>query len=423
MDTTTNPTIAGSNAGTNLPPPEMTLTEAVGTISRLTRQLGAAREDAAGQRSSSKRSRAEKDFVAAARGVCKTVTLYDTMSVLQAEADRRDEEGDETVDPEDQRRADREYTAYGLLMKLIPGIGEVITEERNLLPFWAKIEDRARNARADDFRLIKIYSATWVNASPYNCQPPLVRQDRADRGFDNPCTLKLLNSIEYTGHTAEVCAYDPRYLLGNSYYYDLLYPYGKGDPSDTVCAIFTAPGSVDRVTGAEDAENVDPLQPAQKRHKGNHAKATRSNVSALLHMHGVITPRAIAYAAVLLHLNLTNTSEWVEEYYGISYPGFYNFIVDYFEDHDLTTEEGRQAKQNSDATLEWFNRRVFPHNAPTSGDAKASYNKLRAQRHAKATAANAAAVAAVVAAATAAAAASLASPSMTSASAMMSISS
>ena len=61
MDTTTNPTIAGSNAGTNLPPPpEMTLTEAVGTISRLTRQLGAARQDAAGQRSSSKRSRAEK---------------------------------------------------------------------------------------------------------------------------------------------------------------------------------------------------------------------------------------------------------------------------------------------------------------------------------------------------------------------------
>ncbi|KAI4294389.1 hypothetical protein K525DRAFT_212762, partial [Schizophyllum commune Loenen D] len=385
-----------------------------------------------------------RDFVAAARGVCKTVTLYDNMSVLQAEADRREEEGDETVDPEDQRRADREYMAYGLLMKLIPGIGQVITEERNLLPFWAKMSrDRARNARADDFRLIKIYSATWVNTSPYNCQPPLVRQDRADRGFDNPCTLKLLNSIEYTGHTAEVCAYDPRYLLGNSYYYDLLYPYGKGDPSDvehlflrsplllkgsiaafiTVCAIFTAPGSVDRVTGAEDAENVDPSQPAQKRHKGNHAKATRSNVSALLHMHGVVTPRAIAYAAVLLHLNLTNTSEWVEEYYGISYPGFYNFIVDYFEDHDLTTEEGRQAKQNSDATLEWFNRRVFPHNAPTSGDAKASYNKLKAQRHAKATVANAAAVAAVAAAATAAAAASLASPSMTSASAMMSISS
>ena len=45
-----------------------------------------------------------RDFVAAARGVCKTVTLYDNMSVLQAEADRREEEGDETVDPEDQRR-------------------------------------------------------------------------------------------------------------------------------------------------------------------------------------------------------------------------------------------------------------------------------------------------------------------------------
>ena len=46
----------------------------------------------------------------------------------------------------------------------------------------------------------------------------------------------------------------------------------------------------------------------------------------------------------------------MEEYNTVSYPAFYNFIIDYFEVHDLTTEEGRQAKRASDATLEWFNK-------------------------------------------------------------------
>ncbi|KAL1749348.1 hypothetical protein FB107DRAFT_280978 [Schizophyllum commune] len=125
----------------------------------------------------------------------------------------------------------------------------------------------------------------------------------------------------------------------------------------TVCVIFTALGSADDV---ED-ENQTDEHPTKKR-KNNNGKATKSNVATLLNMHGKLM--AIAYAAVLLHMNLTDMSQWSEEYYGISYPDFYNFIIDFFEERIMT--------------------RVFPHRAVTQGSSQASYARLQAQRAAKA---------------------------------------
>ena len=54
-------------------------------------------------------------------------------------------------------------------------------------------------------------------------------------------------------------------------------------------------------------------------------------------------------------MNLTDMSQWSEEYYGISYPDFYNFIIDFFEDHDVNTAAGEHGKRVADELLEWFN--------------------------------------------------------------------
>ena len=60
-----------------------------------------------------------------------------------------------------------------------------------------------------------------------------------------------------------------------------------------------------------------------------------------------------------LHFNLTNASQWVEERFGVSYPALYNFIIDYFEGFDPSTEEGQLAKVQCDALLHWYNEYVF----------------------------------------------------------------
>ncbi|KAL1749846.1 hypothetical protein FB107DRAFT_280241 [Schizophyllum commune] len=117
------------------------------------------------------------------------------------------------------------------------------------------------------------------------------------------------------------------------------------------------------------------------------------DIATLLHMNGEITPRAIAYAAVLLHFNLTNASQWAEERFGVSYPALYNFIIDYFEGFDPSTEEGQLAKVQCDALLHWYNERVFPNRVLATGNSEASYDKLAAQRAAKVAAARAAATA------------------------------
>jgi hypothetical protein len=86
-------------------------------------------------------------------------------------------------------------------------------------------------------------------------------------------------------------------------------------------------------------------------------------------MNGKVTGRSLAYIAILVraltprstelisiqeHFSLTNATSWANQYYGISYPQMYNFIVDYFE----APRAGTAAKQRADKLLEWWNKCV-----------------------------------------------------------------
>ncbi|KAL1712618.1 hypothetical protein EV715DRAFT_267797 [Schizophyllum commune] len=371
-------------------PPSTTEPPAL-TIVRLKRELATALlqiEELGG-----KRARKTSEIASAARGFHKVVSLFESPADLQGEADRRSDYGDQTTDPQDQR-------AY--IRTIIP------KGEEELYAFYALVEARADTARGDDISKIKSSVAEWLNASPYNCDPPLSFHDRKGRGFDNKVTGRALCPIEYdysnTQVRDKVHAGHPDFLVGNSFYVHAFYPPNKGNPNDvehlflrgplllkissTVCLIFTSPSSSENV---DDDGGEGDSSPPQKRRKDNTGKATKSNVATLLRMKGQISPRAIAYAAVLLHFNLTNATQWVEQRGGVSYPALYNFIIDYFEGYDPATAEGQLAKAQGDVLLKWYNDRVFPNKAISLGNTQASYDKLAAQRAAKVAAARAAA--------------------------------
>ncbi|KAF9017400.1 hypothetical protein BDZ89DRAFT_1140763 [Hymenopellis radicata] len=86
----------------------------------------------------------------------------------------------------------------------------------------------------------------------------------------------------------------------------------------TYRAIFTSPSSAD----SQDTENE---LPAKRKKTG-----TKANVATPIGLGKQYTPQMIAYAAVMLHFNLTDANSWVESYNGFDYPALYDFIVDHF---------------------------------------------------------------------------------------------
>jgi hypothetical protein len=100
-------------------------------------------------------------------------------------------------------------------------------------------------------------------------------------------------------------------------------------------SIFTSPSSATDV--AEDRESDQENEPASKVAKLSQSrkKPTKRNVASKLHMNDKVTPRSIAYAAVLvwffvntsipahlnlqLHYNLQTAERWYEIYGGFDY--------------------------------------------------------------------------------------------------------
>lgn len=183
---------------------------------------------------------------------------------------------------------------------------------------------------------------------------------------------------------------DPSISLNNNYFYRCFYAGLDGKPEriekgflksglllKVWCAIFTSPSSAEDV---DNAENDDPQssQPPIKRTKAG-KKSTRGNVATLCRLEGQVTPRTIAYAAVMLHFNLTDATTWQEEYCGVSYPALWNFIVDFFE---APADPG--SKQRVNELLAWWTKKAFPHSAkgPEAKGAMANSRKLLAAQRA-----------------------------------------
>ena len=102
-------------------------------------------------------------------------------------------------------------------------------------------------------------------------------------------------------------------------------------------------------------------------------KATKCNVANILGMDSRVTPRSIAYAAVLvsqptsivsigdshhctlqLAFNLTDAAYWMEVYNHFNFRALYALIVDFFEG-----PSGQAAKRRSQNLLKWWSTCVI----------------------------------------------------------------
>ncbi|KAJ6583306.1 hypothetical protein B0H10DRAFT_2198306 [Mycena sp. CBHHK59/15] len=274
-------------------------------------------------------------------------------------------------------------------------------------------------------------------------------QERSNRGLQHDTAGRLLCPIEYDWEDLSIRAKlrSGELHIGSSFYARLFYTNFDGNPDDLEAGFlksgilvkgfkscFTSPSSakdepvVDENTpqpppnkklktgrrstrkvvaeiltspsSAKDEPVVDentPQPPPNKKLKTGR-RSTRKVVAEILRMSGRVTGRAIAYIAVIEHFALTDAPQWCTEYYGISYPQMYNFIVDFFE----SPKEGTEAKRRVDDLLAWWNqyvvvlsiiyyhshfsRKIFPNHASavtTHASSVSSYEKLRAQRAAK----------------------------------------
>ncbi|KAL1712279.1 hypothetical protein EV715DRAFT_213944, partial [Schizophyllum commune] len=313
-------------------------------------------------------------FSTAARGFRRLVSLDVDASALQREAYRRDalEDEEDPASVADQRGADRMYASYYILLDLVPEVSDALSKRDGTLAKVLKdVQLKGNTARAEDFAKIKGLLASVLNAKPYECKPPLNALNRTNRGLKHDVTGELLCPIEYDWDQPwvreQVRDGEPGFRIGGSYFFYPAEGFDKADVTENFLLspilvqmyqdVFTAPSSMETDTpDDDDVEEPPTKKPFQQRGEGR--RATRTNVATGLNMRGKVTPRSIAYIAVLVHLNLTDANAWVTVYIGINYMSLYNFIIDFFEDHDPTTAVGTLGLHLADNVLQWWNKYV-----------------------------------------------------------------
>ncbi|KAJ7265098.1 hypothetical protein C8J57DRAFT_1718405 [Mycena rebaudengoi] len=290
----------------------------------------------------------------------------------------------------EKRECERNLESFNLIKRLIPNLEKRLKESdaEELIDFYGAIQKGANDARSDDVRRISICMANWLNddcdrpeLKIFDHTPPLeddegreVPQraplfrpgDRSNRGIQHDIAGGLLSQIEHDWIREELRSLSPgpdAAVINSSFYCRLFYADFDGDP-DAVETGFLQSRYLVKGFKAK-VKNLE--------------KSNRKPVADILNMNGKVTGRSLAYIAILEHFSLTNATSWANQYYGISYPQMYNFIVDYFE----APRAGTAAKQRADKLLEWWNKQIFPDHAAsaaTQRTAVSSAAKLRAQR-------------------------------------------
>ncbi|KIM37371.1 hypothetical protein M413DRAFT_31063 [Hebeloma cylindrosporum] len=292
----------------------------------------------------------------------------------------------------------RSHTALQELCRLLPNFQKKIDEgnPEELSEYYSKLQLGANNARSDDLNRIWECLAEWLNHSQPTPSPLLVKEKRDNRGLHHDTTGRLLCPAEFEWDDPEVRvklrAGEEGYDWLSSNYARAFYANHKANPQrledgflkSTVLvkvykSIFTSPSSVADV--ADDLESDQENEPASKVAKlfQSRKKPTKRNVASKLHMNDKVTPRSIAYAAVLLHYNLQTAERWYEIYGGFDYCVLYNEIVDYFEDVPTPA-----AKKRAQDLMNWWTAKVFPEAAVRrQSNTSASRKAMREQRAAR----------------------------------------
>ncbi|KJA23242.1 hypothetical protein HYPSUDRAFT_137971, partial [Hypholoma sublateritium FD-334 SS-4] len=269
------------------------------------------------------------------------------------------------------------------------------------------LQKGANDARSDDVRRIKEELASWLNME-HTPNPPFQVKSRGDRGRQNNITARLLCPIEYDWNDEEVRSgiRAGTIDISEDYFLRCFYPHGRADPNNiekgflrscllvkTFASIFTSPSSSEFFVEADENGSA-----RKKRRVASDSQktVTKSNVSTIIGMEGQVSPRSIAYAAVMVSFNLTDADHWMEVYNHFSYRALYSLIIDFFE-----APSDPASKKHSDNLLKWwsryviiygfdrnsqiycFNRQIFPHHKSTSANTLKSRNKLSEQRAAR----------------------------------------
>ncbi|KAK0442561.1 hypothetical protein EV421DRAFT_1736078 [Armillaria borealis] len=290
---------------------------------------------------------------------------------------------------------DRAYVGFNILTQVVDGLKAKLSDPNcdDFDEFMSKLQNHANQGRVTDTNRIKSELPSYFLKDSEGAK--LSGKDCAGRGIQNDFTGQLLSSILHDWEDEGVrlalrTGTDATVSLNNNNFYRCFYAGLKGNPDriekgflrsglllKVWCAIFTSPSSAEDI---DDTENnaLDSSEPPTK-HKRASKKSTRGNVATLCRLEGQVTPRTIAYAAVMLHFNLTDATAWQEEYCGVSYLALWNFIVDFFE-----APSDAETKQQVNDLLAWWTKKAFPHsaNGPEAKGAMANSRKLLAAQRA-----------------------------------------
>ncbi|KAG1786249.1 uncharacterized protein HD556DRAFT_1248501 [Suillus plorans] len=293
-------------------------------------------------------------YVAQGRAIRRMVVLYTSLEDLVAENDHRYKEGspeDNTTDSFLLFRQDRLQRGYIVLAQVLPWLhaklGQLdIDECQDMLK---QLKRGADAARGDDTSTLKDLVASWVNQD-FRPSSLLKSDDKQMRGFVHNICGNLLCPSEWDwgDNTVKAGIRDRMvdYIVSENSWPLFLYEkymvnYGNLKQGlfkskilvQAFKAIFTSPSSTREADG--DGDGADILE--------NNRRARRQLNQAKV--------------KTCVHFALSNISSWRTIDGDFDYEGFWNNMVDFFED-----VPGPVAQRRVNLLLEWWTRKVFGNN-------------------------------------------------------------
>ncbi|KAG1775831.1 hypothetical protein EV702DRAFT_1199053 [Suillus placidus] len=308
-------------------------------------------------------------YVAQGRAVRRMVVLYTGLEDLVAENNRRYEEGlvDNMVEGIPDSEQDHLQRGYLVLTQsllwLHSKLAELDTEDSEDIS-----KEELMQARGDDTSTLKDLITTWVNED-FRPSPLIRSDDKQLHGFIHDICGKLLCPAEWDWSNdcmkAGIRERTSDYIVSENSWPLFVYENYTFNDSDlekglfmskllvkAFKAIFTLPSSAREVDG--DGDGADILENNRHAQRSlNDQVKVKTCVASIINMRKV-TPRSIAYVVCQVRFALSSVSSWHTVDGDFDYEGFWNNIIDFFEDVPGPVTQRRVAK-----LLEWWTRKIF----------------------------------------------------------------
>ncbi|KAN0091433.1 hypothetical protein V8E55_004999 [Tylopilus felleus] len=269
------------------------------------------------------------------RALQRVVSLFDNLTNLVHEYDRRAEIADQGLDDDPRgpfpHSPDQEhlYRGFQELLDFFPWIKSKLMncEAAELERIFKDLRKGGDSARGDDAVALKKEVVNWLADLYAPILPPI-----------SP-SLKVRKNIRER---------HPQFLVTDGSWLVFLYEKHRYDPDNTFKLIFTSPSSAQEVTASEYPETQGTHRRTHSSNANATDKNTRSHVACLIGMCSV-KPQAIAYTAVQLCFALSNLTTWrmIDGDFNTAF--LYRNIVDYFE-----AAPGPHAKARVQELLLWW---------------------------------------------------------------------